>query len=135
MQAAPSAEPELHIPEINLGVRMLLARKSAGLEQTELEERIGVSRRSIQNYERGRTRPSRPVLLSWALATGVPLAWLTEGEIPHVCPNCGEPSNVTKNRCSSTFALVRSPGRRASDVAPELGEHYADVYRLPLPPV
>lgn len=39
----------------------------------------GISRRSISTYEMGDAKPKRPTLLSWALATGVSLDWLTSG--------------------------------------------------------
>lgn len=83
-------QEELHIPQITLGVRLRLARESVGLDQQELADLLGIAQRSIGNYEREVTRPKRPVLLSWALATGVPLGWLTEGDIEtHIeCPNC-----------------------------------------------
>lgn len=67
-----------HIPELTLGRRLFLARDDAGLNQAEFAGRIGVSRRSIVNYESGSTHPSRPVLLSWSLATGVPLECFEE---------------------------------------------------------
>jgi transcriptional regulator with XRE-family HTH domain len=59
--------------------RLRRAREYAELDQTQLADRIGVSRHSISNYERGAFAPRRPVLLSWALATGVALDWLTGG--------------------------------------------------------
>ena len=67
-----------HIPELTLGRRLFLARDDAGFNQSEFANRIGVSRRSIVNYESGTTHPSRPVLLSWSLATGVPLEWFED---------------------------------------------------------
>lgn len=67
-----------HIPELTLGRRLFLARDDAGLNQAEFANRIGVSRRSVVNYESGATHPGRPVLLSWSLATGVPLEWFEE---------------------------------------------------------
>ncbi len=64
-----------HIPELTLGRRLFLARDDLGLSQAEFAGRIGVSRRSVVNYESGTTHPSRPVLLSWSMATEVPLEW------------------------------------------------------------
>lgn len=88
MPATLTTPPELHIPQITIGVRLKLARESADLSQYELGDAIGIAPRSVQNYERGNTTPKRPVLLSWALATGVPLSWLTEGETEMTCPHC-----------------------------------------------
>lgn len=69
--ASPSA-----VPTWTLADRLRKARIYAGYDQTELEARTGISRQSISNYENGRTVPSRPVLLSWAIACGVDLEWL-----------------------------------------------------------
>src|SRR6266568_2172432 len=70
--ASPSA-----VPEWTLSDRLRKARIHAGLEQTDLEDQTGISRASISNYENGKTVPSKPVLLSWALACGVDLDWLS----------------------------------------------------------
>ena len=70
--------PEEHIPELTIARRLYLARDETGLNQAEFAARIGVSRRSIVNYESGSTHPNRPVLLSWSLATGVPLEWFEQ---------------------------------------------------------
>lgn len=67
------------IPEWTLADRLRKAREYAGLDQQEMADRIGISRRSVVNYEGGKHAPGRPVLLSMALATGVPLAWLMDG--------------------------------------------------------
>lgn len=66
------------VPEWTRGDRMRKAREAAGLSQQELAEAIGVSRRSISAYETNGTL-KKPVLLSWALRTGVPLPWLRDG--------------------------------------------------------
>lgn len=55
---------------------MRKARLHAGLKQQELADLAGVSRASIENYEGDKRVPRRPVLLAWAMATGVALAWL-----------------------------------------------------------
>jgi transcriptional regulator with XRE-family HTH domain len=55
---------------------MRKAREHAGLKQSELAAEIGVGRSTIVTYETGRSQPSRPVLLSWALRCGVPFEWL-----------------------------------------------------------
>jgi transcriptional regulator with XRE-family HTH domain len=66
-------------PQWTLGDRMRKAREHAGLKQTELALATGISRASITNYETGKSTPSRPVLLSWAMATAVPVSWLRDG--------------------------------------------------------
>lgn len=93
MQAITNAtQQELHIPEITIGTRLRLAREMCHLSQYELADIIGLSPRSVQNYERGNTEPKRPAVLAWAMATGVPMAWLTEDDFeppPAPCPSCG----------------------------------------------
>jgi transcriptional regulator with XRE-family HTH domain len=74
--ASPSAVPDWTLPD-----RLVKARKHAGLEQAELADLTGLSRATISNCERGVTPPTRPILLSWAVGTGVDLDWLA-GEGP-----------------------------------------------------
>lgn len=68
------------IPQWTLGDRLRKAREHAGLKsQADLATELGISRGSVANYEQGKSRPIRPILIAWALRTGVPLSWLTEG--------------------------------------------------------
>ena len=71
------------IPTWSVADRLRKAREHAGLEQGQLADLIGISRNSVSNYERGARTARRPVLVSWALATGVPLAWLEHGQAPN----------------------------------------------------
>ena len=64
------------IPEWTLGDRLRKAREHAGLTQAELAHMIGIARSSVVSYESDRTTPSRPVVLSWSMATGVPTEWV-----------------------------------------------------------
>ncbi|ADG96517.1 transcriptional regulator, XRE family [Segniliparus rotundus DSM 44985] len=70
-------------PEISLKYRLLIARMEAGLEQSQLAERTGISVRTIRNAERGHTSPKQHVIYQWALATGVPATWLLTGQDPN----------------------------------------------------
>lgn len=63
-------------PEILVRHRLRIAREHAGLEQDELAERIGVSRNTVGNAEKGRVQPRKITLNAWALATGVPVSWI-----------------------------------------------------------
>lgn len=72
--------PALHIPRWTFADRLRKAREDAGYRQAELAERIGISTRSVGKYESGAADPRRPTILSWAIATGVPVEWLTEGQ-------------------------------------------------------
>jgi DNA-binding XRE family transcriptional regulator len=55
---------------------MRKAREYANLKQTEMAAEIGIGRSSIINYEGGKAEPPRPVLLAWAMCTGVSYKWL-----------------------------------------------------------
>lgn len=68
------------IPQWTTGDRLRKAREFSGLTQRQLADEIGVSNRSISAYEQGATA-RRPVLLSWAVRTGVPLEWLQTGSV------------------------------------------------------
>ena len=64
------------VPEWTIGDRLRKARVHAGLEQASLADEIGVSRNTVRNYEGEKVTPRRPVLISWAMRTGVSLDWL-----------------------------------------------------------
>lgn len=70
------------IPQWDQSDRLRKAREYAGYEQADLERLTGLSRATISNYERGRTKASKAGLNLWSLATGVSLSWLVNGESP-----------------------------------------------------
>ena len=70
------------IPTWTRADRLRKAREVSGLDQTALGQRIGVSRGTVSNAERGTVEPRRSVIMAWAMATGVPLAWIETGEAP-----------------------------------------------------
>ena len=70
---------ETMIPTWTLADRLRKAREHAGLEQSELADRMGVGRNTVSNYERAAHEPREIVLRAWATATGVPLEWLRTG--------------------------------------------------------
>lgn len=68
------------IPRWSQGDRLRKAREGVELDQAELARELGVSRNTVNNYERARVTPRRPVLIVWALRCGVPLSWLELGD-------------------------------------------------------
>ena len=64
------------VPDWTLTDRLRKAREASRLSQTELGDAMGLSRRTVAGYEGGEREPRRPVLIAWALATGVSLDWL-----------------------------------------------------------
>ena len=63
--------------------RIQRARRHAGLEQGQLAELAGVSRKSVSDWEIGKTVPHRSALIAITFATGVNLYWLETGESPY----------------------------------------------------
>jgi transcriptional regulator with XRE-family HTH domain len=66
-----------------LGAKVRKFREQAGLSQTELGEKLGVSYQQVQKYERGVSRMSVDTLLRLARALDRPLgAFLPAGAVP-----------------------------------------------------
>lgn len=72
---------DMMIPTWTTAERIRKARHHAGLSSAQLAERIGVGERTIRNYESGYTSPRPAALRLISVATGVPIVWLTEGEV------------------------------------------------------
>ena len=71
------------MPAWTRGDRLRKARQVAGLTTRELAEQIGVSQKTITDAE-GDKRPTvrRPVLIAYAMVSGVSLGWLETGRTP-----------------------------------------------------
>ncbi len=52
---------------------MATARINAGLTQQDIAERIGVSRQTVINWERGKVAPTIPQYIQFAMICGVPV--------------------------------------------------------------
>ncbi|WP_354297395.1 helix-turn-helix domain-containing protein [Phenylobacterium koreense] len=59
---------------------MRLRRKSLGISQSVLSERVGVSFQQIQKYERGANRVSGSMLVAIAAALDTSVGWLVGEE-------------------------------------------------------
>lgn len=62
--------------DIAIGARMRLRRKSLGISQGVLSDRVGVSFQQIQKYERGANRVSGSMLVAIANALDTSVGWL-----------------------------------------------------------
>ena len=62
--------------------RLNKAVRVSGLTVSRLADALGVHRNTIGNYLSGRTQADKRTLMAWALATGVPYGWLTDGKTP-----------------------------------------------------
>ncbi|NUU12728.1 helix-turn-helix transcriptional regulator [Curtobacterium pusillum] len=74
----PLGQPGM-IPRWTVADRLRKAREAAGLDQQTLAALTGMSRTTISNYEAERVKPRRAGVVVWAMATGVPFAWLMTG--------------------------------------------------------
>ena len=52
----------------------------------EMADYLGVTRGTVGNWINGRVAPSMQTTRLWALRTGVPYAWLEDGETPTPAP-------------------------------------------------
>lgn len=73
---------EQRIPTWTMGDRLAKARRDTGMSTREFADALGVSAKTINNYEAGTHAPRRIVINAWSLATGVPTGWLLTGTIP-----------------------------------------------------
>ena len=76
---------------LGLAKRLRAARIIADLDQAGIAERIGVSRQTVSNWERGLAEPGATYFVRWAKETGQPLEWLAEGVSDVVRPEGFEP--------------------------------------------
>ncbi|MFN3512538.1 MAG: helix-turn-helix domain-containing protein [Phenylobacterium sp.] len=66
--------------DIAIGARIRLRRKSLGVSQSALADRIGVSFQQVQKYERGANRVSGSTLVLAAQALDTTVGWLVGEE-------------------------------------------------------
>lgn len=96
-----SAYESGNVPEVQVKHRLRIAREFAGLEQDELAERIGVSRTTIGNAERGVVKPRKITINAWALACGVPASWIETGSEPQNRPDGGSGLGIIRPKLAS----------------------------------
>jgi transcriptional regulator with XRE-family HTH domain len=75
------------VPQILVQHRLRIAREFAGFEQTELADQMSVTRSTISKCENGSGVPRRSTIKLWAMACGVPAAWILTGEEPPPGPD------------------------------------------------
>ena len=64
---------------LTVAERLRLSRTLAGIDQTEMGRRVGASRPTVSNWERGLSEPSFSQVVMWAKETGQSLEWLADG--------------------------------------------------------
>lgn len=67
---------------ITVGDRLRIAREAAELDKETFAALTGISRHTVQRYERDEVRMKDYVVKQWALATGFSYAWITTGVAP-----------------------------------------------------
>ena len=77
------------VPEWTIADRARKARETAGMNQGELAQAMGVARSTVQRIEQGVAEPTRTRVIAWSFATGVDLNWLEKGETPAEGPGGG----------------------------------------------
>src|SRR5574338_571235 len=91
-----------------VGIRIAEARETAGLTQKELAEKIGMSERTILNYETGTTSPWGK-LREIAAVLDADHAWLAAGEassLNHDGPDVGEELEAMREELRTIKALL-----------------------------
>lgn len=68
-------------PTWTLGDRLRKARELTGMDQAEFAEAVGISRNTVNNYEKGHTRPRLLELRAWASISGVDIRWLSPDQV------------------------------------------------------
>lgn len=66
--------------------RMRKSLTVANVSVQEIAEYLGVTRNTVGNWINGRIEPSVQTTRLWALRTGVPYAWLEDGDTPSPAP-------------------------------------------------
>lgn len=89
------------VPEWTIGDRLRKARLRLGLGQREMAELVGVTQKTIWAAESGTTNPSRLLVRSWAMASGVDPVWLATGTAAQTPPPAGLPAGgVGEAQCA-----------------------------------
>jgi transcriptional regulator with XRE-family HTH domain len=83
--------------DIAIGARMRLRRKTLGMSQGTLADKIGVSFQQVQKYERGANRVSGSTLVAVAGALDTSVGWLVgeDGSIADVADDLVQALSIT----------------------------------------
>lgn len=104
--------------------RLALARTRRGLTATELARKVGVSPRSIGDYERGRRQPGEATVAALAAALGFPTAFLS-------APEAAELAEGAVVFATAAPAARRAAAIGAARLAVEFGGWLTRAFALP----
>lgn len=88
----------------SLEERLWWARETAPLTQKELADMLGISKRTVQNYEAGVGHPGEARLLLWANACDVDFRWLAGDFYVFPVPDNTEGANRDTHRFAAATA-------------------------------
>lgn len=107
------------------GSRIKLIRTRLGLSRQQLADRVGVARKSLENWENDRSEPRGVKVMKLAGVLQVPMIWLLTGDVP---PNSDhDPAVLETARIAQKLDRAVAMQR---DLAALLVEVTADVSRL-----
>ena len=75
------------VPVWTLGDRLRKARRNSGMGTSAMAARLGCHRNSVLGWETDRVVPPLEVVVRWARATHIPLAWFIDGDFDPVSTN------------------------------------------------
>lgn len=61
--------------------RLTKSRTAVSMTQLDVADALSVSRRTVERWESGTTRISRPAILAWSVITGAPARWIETGDL------------------------------------------------------
>jgi transcriptional regulator with XRE-family HTH domain len=70
------------VPVFTLGDRLRKARNVADMTIPDMAAVLGVTEKTVRNYESETTPMKRATLIAWAMSTGTPFEWLETGRTP-----------------------------------------------------
>ncbi len=108
---------------MNFPEKLITLRKSRGLSQEQLAERLGVSRQAVSRWEMGETTPDMTNLEGLCTFFGVSADYLIfdRKDTPSKAPEAekSESECVKDNKFKKTMLLVSSIGFTVAAVIPE----------------
>ena len=78
----PKKERQYVPGQTTTGSRIELARTQLGLSLAQAAQRVGVKRKTLENWENDRSEPRADKLVKLAGVLQVPLVWLFTGDHP-----------------------------------------------------
>lgn len=119
MKRKPSRGPREMALDAAVGARLRSARQLAGMSQTDLALRVGVSFQQVQKYEKGMNRIGASRLQQFAEILNVSVAFFFEPEDAFVAPRslAAEQDNGTRQTVFAGLPGQSGAGQSGSDRA------------------